>query len=64
MFPTDVKNTDHPDFVGGIVWSTLELKWIKERDEQWKALLAFYADPSTTHSPHRTYKLLASPIPL
>lgn len=51
MFPTDVKNTDHPDFVGGIVWSTLELKWIKERDEQWKALLGFYADPSTTHSP-------------
>ena len=51
MFPTDVKNTDHPDFVGGIVWSTLELKWINERDEQWKALLAFYADPSTAHSP-------------
>jgi hypothetical protein len=26
-----VQPADHPDFVGGIVWSPLELRWINER---------------------------------
>ena len=26
--PDTVKPSDHPDFIGGIVWSPLELKWI------------------------------------
>ena len=26
-----VAKTDHPDFVGGIVWSACELAWINER---------------------------------
>ncbi len=26
-----VVKTDHPDLVGGIVWSDCELKWINER---------------------------------
>jgi hypothetical protein len=26
-----VKKTDHPDLVGGIVWSNCELDWINER---------------------------------
>ena len=26
-----VAKTDHPDLVGGIVWSDCELKWINER---------------------------------
>ena len=31
---------DHPDFVGGIVWSEIELDWIRNRDEKWERKLA------------------------
>lgn len=29
-----IKASDHPDFVGGIVWSELELRWINAQLEQ------------------------------
>lgn len=34
--PVPVDKFSHPDVVGGIVWSDLELAWIKQRDEQWR----------------------------
>jgi hypothetical protein len=27
----EVKPQDHPDFVGGWIWTELEIRWIKER---------------------------------
>ena len=27
----EIKREDHPDFVGGWIWSKLEICWIKER---------------------------------
>ena len=36
---TPVKFSDHPDIVGGIKWSELELKFITDRDDAWKELL-------------------------
>jgi hypothetical protein len=27
----EIKREDHPDFVGGWIWSKLEIRWIKER---------------------------------
>ena len=33
--PPVVVFSDHPDFVGGIKWSDLELEWIAKRDQQW-----------------------------
>lgn len=36
---TPVKFSDHPDIVGGIKWSELELKFISDRDDAWKELL-------------------------
>jgi len=29
--PNVVTKEDHPDFIGGIVWSACELRWINER---------------------------------
>ncbi len=29
--PNVVTKEDHPDFIGGIVWSACELSWINER---------------------------------
>lgn len=29
--PDVVTKEDHPDFIGGIVWSACELRWINER---------------------------------
>lgn len=34
--PLQAQFHDHPDFVGGVKWSELELKWIEERDQQWR----------------------------
>ncbi len=27
----DIKPEDHPDFIGGWVWTKLEMRWIEER---------------------------------
>jgi hypothetical protein len=27
----DIKPDDHPDFIGGWVWTALEIRWIEER---------------------------------
>ena len=35
-----VNKEDHPDFIGGIVWSRLELEWIRNRDKEWETELA------------------------
>lgn len=38
--PWPVKAADHPDFVGGVVWSTLELNFLDERDKKWATVVA------------------------
>lgn len=38
--PKPVQFHDHPDFVGGVKWSELELKWIEARDKQWREAIA------------------------
>ena len=35
---------NHPDFVGGIVWSEIELDWIRNRDKEWEQQLATQAE--------------------
>ena len=35
-----VDKFDHPDFVGGVVWSSCELEWIRNRDKEWESELA------------------------
>ena len=27
--------SDHPDFIGGIIWSKIEIDWINARDKEW-----------------------------
>jgi len=34
-----VKFSDHPDFVGGIKWSNMELQFISDRDAAWAEML-------------------------
>jgi len=29
-----IKPSDHPDFIGGIVWSECEIRWIEKRLEE------------------------------
>lgn len=38
--PLPVQWHDHPDVVGGIRWSELEMKWIEARDKQWREAIA------------------------
>lgn len=38
--PPIVRFHDHPDFVGGIKWSEIELKWIEARDQKWREAIA------------------------
>lgn len=35
-----VSKEDHPDFIGGVVWSRLELDWIRARDFKWESIVA------------------------
>lgn len=39
MYLKPVKFSDHPDFVGGIKWSELELQFISDRDAAWAEML-------------------------
>lgn len=31
MTRDDIKPQDHPDFIGGWVWTKLEMRWIEQR---------------------------------
>lgn len=42
--PTSIdpaKFSDHPDFIGGVKWSDLELAWIAERDKKWQTRITY-----------------------
>ena len=39
MYLKPAKFSDHPDFVGGIKWSELELQFISDRDAAWAEML-------------------------
>lgn len=57
----EVKPQDHPDFIGGWIWTELEIRWIKERiakavlDER-EACAKLIEELRNNPEPHKEYE--------